>query len=121
MTKEDLNKLYQDLTQEEAIVKKQLEDTEQPGMEMEGPHPKRPDLGDETDEDAYSHEVAGIEQNLAISQELRKHLEGIEKAKKKIESGAYGKCENCSLDIHPERLKATPIAALCMDCARKIQ
>lgn len=40
----------------------------------------------------------------------------IEEALRKIETGAFGFCEECDEPIHAERLKAHPTATLCIDC-----
>lgn len=43
-------------------------------------------------------------------------LEEIEEALRRIESGAYGKCEACGKAIGRNRLEAIPSASLCIDC-----
>ena len=40
----------------------------------------------------------------------------IDAALRRIESGEYGKCENCDKAINPERLEAVPHARLCIKC-----
>jgi len=34
----------------------------------------------------------------------------------KIDSGDYGYCESCGVEIGLERLQARPTASLCIDC-----
>ncbi|NPA51706.1 MAG: RNA polymerase-binding protein DksA [Aquificae bacterium] len=46
----------------------------------------------------------------------RKLLKKIEYSLTKIEYGTYGICEICSKEIPYERLKARPVANLCIDC-----
>ena len=46
----------------------------------------------------------------------RKVLKRIEMTLQKIEYGTYGICEMCGAEIPYERLKARPIAKLCINC-----
>ncbi|NPA53994.1 MAG: RNA polymerase-binding protein DksA [Aquificae bacterium] len=46
----------------------------------------------------------------------RKVLKRIEITLRKIEYGTYGICEMCGAEIPYERLKARPIAKLCIKC-----
>ena len=46
----------------------------------------------------------------------RKLIKKIEEALKAIESGDYGYCESCGIEIGIRRLEARPTATLCIDC-----
>jgi DnaK suppressor protein len=46
----------------------------------------------------------------------RKLIKKIEEATAKIDSGDYGYCETCGIEIGVQRLEARPTAALCIDC-----
>jgi len=46
----------------------------------------------------------------------RKLIKKIEEALKEIESGDYGYCESCGIEIGIRRLEARPTATLCIDC-----
>ena len=46
----------------------------------------------------------------------RKLIKKIEEANLKIDSGDYGYCETCGVEIGVQRLEARPTAALCIDC-----
>ncbi|MDT8407001.1 MAG: RNA polymerase-binding protein DksA [Methylococcales bacterium] len=46
----------------------------------------------------------------------RKLIKKIDQALKDIESGDYGYCESCGVDIGIRRLEARPTATLCIDC-----
>lgn len=46
----------------------------------------------------------------------RKLIRKIEEALKQIETGDYGFCESCGIDIGVRRLEARPTATLCIDC-----
>lgn len=46
----------------------------------------------------------------------RKLIKKIDETVAKIESGEYGYCESCGVEIGLERLQARPTASLCIDC-----
>lgn len=118
MTQPELNELHDSLSKEKELIGKELAgitvSDHGKGLEV-----KREEYGEADDQDSYAHEVADIDRNLAVIQQFKTRLEEITKTTAKIKAGTYGQCETCSQDIHPDRLKAVPVAALCMSCARK--
>jgi len=46
----------------------------------------------------------------------RKLIKKINEMLEKIDSGEYGFCENCGVEIGLSRLEARPTATLCIDC-----
>ena len=46
----------------------------------------------------------------------RKLIKKIDETIAKIDSGEYGYCENCGVEIGLKRLEARPTATLCIDC-----
>jgi len=46
----------------------------------------------------------------------RKLLKKIVEAQERIETGDYGFCDNCGVEIGIQRLEARPTATLCIDC-----
>ncbi len=121
MTPEELKKLDEDLAREENVIENQLSSIAKrnPGVD-DDLITKVPNYDDdERDEDDYAHEVADYDRNSAIVRELESRLRDIKKTREKIKGNIYGKCEACSSDINPERLKVMPIASLCMVCAKK--
>jgi DnaK suppressor protein len=46
----------------------------------------------------------------------RRLIKKIEDAIKEIDSGDYGYCETCGIEIGIRRLEARPTATLCIDC-----
>ena len=46
----------------------------------------------------------------------RRLIKKIDEALKEIETGSYGFCESCGIDIGIRRLEARPTATLCIDC-----
>src|SRR5690606_38223578 len=71
------------------------------------------DLTDETDLASSQ-----LSQNLLfrIRDRERILLRKIDKALKRIEDGVFGACEECSDEIEFKRLKARPVATLCIKC-----
>jgi len=53
---------------------------------------------------------------LRMLDKERKLLKKIEYSLAKIEAGTYGLCEMCDTEIPFERLKARPVANLCIKC-----
>lgn len=68
------------------------------------------------DEDENASEVEEYTDNLALETTLEKQLKEILEAMERIETGTYGKCENCNADIPLERLQAYPSAKTCINC-----
>jgi len=86
-------------------------------------HAKRSLTGDmELDPDDFPDEIdtASSEVNLQFTGRLREREQGllakIEAALEKIEAGEYGACMSCGEDIGIPRLRARPVAELCIDC-----
>lgn len=67
-----------------------------------------------------SADIAALEINQASLQKIGKRetylLKKIDLALKKIEEGTYGECESCGEPIAVARLRARPVAQLCIDC-----
>jgi len=74
------------------------------------------------DPDDFPDEIdtASSEVNLQFTGRLREREQGllakITLALQKIETGEFGKCVNCGEDIGVKRLRARPVAELCIDC-----
>ncbi len=67
-----------------------------------------------------SADIAALEINQASLQKIGKRetylLKKIDLALRKIEEGTYGECESCGEAIAVARLRARPVAQLCIDC-----
>lgn len=61
------------------------------------------------------------ERNLALLSNLRRTLEQVESARKRLEQGTYGFCESCGQPIDRARLEALPYASRCLDCQVRIE
>jgi DnaK suppressor protein len=74
------------------------------------------------DPDDFPDEIdtASSEVNLQFTGRLREREQGlltkINEALAKIEQGVYGECRICGEEIAIERLRARPVAELCIDC-----
>ena len=62
---------------------------------------------------------ASFEMMSTLEDNEARQMEEIEYALEKIKNGVYGKCEECSQDITPARLKALPTARFCVSCKAK--
>lgn len=61
------------------------------------------------------------ERNLALLGNLRRTLELVEAALKRLELGTYGFCEVCGEPIDRARLEALPYAAQCVRCQTRLE
>jgi DnaK suppressor protein len=74
------------------------------------------------DPDDFPDEMdsASSEVNLQFTGRLREREQGlitkIDAALEKIEEGSFGECKLCGEDIGVKRLKARPVAELCIEC-----
>ncbi len=76
----------------------------------------------DVDPDDFPDEMdaAIAESSLSLTGQIRERelrlLNKIEKSLKKIEQGSYGQCQGCGEEIGMGRLRARPVASLCIDC-----
>ncbi len=72
------------------------------------------------DDSPDSIDVASSESSMAFQGHLRDREHGllakVEEALLKIDQGVYGECEDCGEQIALGRLRARPVAELCIDC-----
>jgi DnaK suppressor protein len=65
-------------------------------------------------------DTASSEVNLQFTGRLREREQGllskIDAALEKMDRGDYGKCMSCGEDIGIARLRARPVAELCIEC-----
>lgn len=67
--------------------------------------------GAQTEHEEYTlHRVGEVQ---------RREIQMIDSALARMETGDYGVCADCELDIDPKRLRAVPFAVLCTDCATR--
>ena len=73
----------------------------------------------EKDAEEQSLQIETDDVLKALDEFGRRELASIERALARMESGTYGTCARCEEPIAPARLKALPIADLCIRCAEK--
>ena len=71
------------------------------------------DVGDEVDNSVVEQER---ELNLLLQDREKIHLEAIEEALQRLETGEYGYCDECGDPINKKRLLVIPLAMLCIIC-----
>lgn len=118
MDQKELQKLSDSLKKRLAEIDKELTSIASENPLVRGDFDvKVEDLGP-SQEDA-AQEAGELDRQQALVTVLEKERKEIVNTLEKIESGVYGKCEKCSAEINPARLKAVPIASLCINCAKK--
>lgn len=120
MNTDELKKLDEDLAKRQAEIERELGAVAVENPAVKGDfEPKVPNYDDDGhDDDDYVHEVADLATNIALEKQLEKELEDIKKTRDKIKNGTYGHCESCTQPISSDRLKALPVASLCIACAK---
>jgi RNA polymerase-binding transcription factor len=76
------------------------------------------DIGDEGDR---ADTERTDEVSILISARDKEKLVAIEEALEKIREGTYGVCEDCGDEIGSGRLKAMPLAKLCVTCQSRLE
>lgn len=120
MTKQELEKLKKSLLEEKAAIEEQLANFATKNPVVKGDyktHFHKSDPSDTLDEKAHS--VTEFEGEEAVTQNLEVRLKDINETLSKMAEGDYGVCAKCSSPIAPKRLRAMPVAKLCLDCAKK--
>ena len=73
------------------------------------------DIGDEA-ANIYNKQVL-----LSLNENERARLKEVDEALDRIESGAYGVCEECGGPISLKRLEVRPVAKYCVPCLTKLE
>lgn len=77
----------------------------------------REDFGSDTDHyDEEADEAEEFSNQLALSQEYKDELEGVNNALNKIISGDFGSCERCAEKIEAGILNVAPASRFCKKC-----
>ena len=71
------------------------------------------DVGDEVDNSVVEQDR---ELNLLLQDREKLHMEAIEEALQRMETGEYGYCDECGDSINKKRLLVMPLAQLCIIC-----
>lgn len=79
--------------------------------------PSQP-VGDEVD---AASDAAHGELSWHLMEAESRELASVENALERLESGEYGRCEECDRPIPAARLSALPYATLCINCQREAE
>lgn len=118
MTKDELQKLLDSLNNRLKDI-----DSELSKIASENPAVKGDfnvvveDIGSSQEDTAQ--EAGELDRQQALVDTLETERKEIMRTRERIKGGFYGKCEQCLSDINPARLRAMPVAALCISCAKK--
>lgn len=112
MGAQKLNTIKKELVQKASLLEKNLlQSTEN----LINDDPLYADTVDQASADA------GRDITVRIKNRDRDSLVLIKEALRRIESGAFGECQNCGEDISLPRLRANPATTLCIDCAAELE
>ena len=109
MKKKDLDVFRELLNEEKKKIARHLEELSESAEEQT----QETTQGDPVDIASLEIDQANI---LKIGKREKYLLKKIEHALSKIDAGTYGECEECGEEISVARLKARPVAQLCIDC-----
>lgn len=56
---------------------------------------------------------------LALIENARERLAGVEEALERMDAGSYGTCVTCGRQIPEARLEARPLSVRCVECAAR--
>ena len=77
------------------------------------------DVATDDEHDPEGHTIAWERQQIAaLLDEARTTLADIDAAEQRMQTGQYGTCTTCGLQITDERLDALPATPTCVACAR---
>ncbi len=73
--------------------------------------------------DSVDQAAADVDRTLSMNLKNRERgvLRQIDEALRRIESGEFGKCEQCEEEISEARIKAFPFTTLCIDCKAELE
>jgi DnaK suppressor protein len=76
------------------------------------------DTNADDEHDPEGHTIAFERSQIgALIAQVRRHLDEVDAAVARVESGTYGDCESCGRPIGDARLDALPAARRCIGCA----
>lgn len=117
MNDKTLHQLKTYLEGERARLAEEVAEYERDGQEA---------LSDASGENNYRDHMAdqgtatfSRELDMTLESEARASLEEIESALRRIDDGEYGVCKRCGHDIPVARLRAVPMADLCIECKQQ--
>jgi DnaK suppressor protein len=120
MTPQELEKLKSGLLAEKQQIELELKEFTVENPAVKGDYKtKFPEVNESDTSDEKAQNVTEYERNRATEQMFESRLKEINDTLSRINDGEYGVCEKCSYPIDVKRLKAMPVARVCMDCSKK--
>lgn len=114
-----LGDLKNKLEQEKARLKEILGSFAEKDPVLAGDYDTRfPNSGEEHLEEA-ADEVEEYENKLPAEHILELRLKEVQDALGRMESGTYGNCASCGMELPLDRLSANPEARFCIACAQR--
>ncbi|OGN00945.1 MAG: hypothetical protein A3B91_00230 [Candidatus Yanofskybacteria bacterium RIFCSPHIGHO2_02_FULL_41_29] len=118
MDKEELKKLLENLNNRVKEIDNELASIATENPLVRGDFNVRVEDVGQSQEDA-AQEAGELDRQQALVNTLETERKDVITTINKIKSGEYGRCEKCSTDINPARLRAMPAALFCIGCAKK--
>lgn len=72
-------------------------------------------------EESHAQTMSERENEFAMNEHETAELAQLDAALARIQSGDYGTCTDCGVDIQPERLQAAPQALRCIACQTRAE
>lgn len=72
---------------------------------------------DVTDRASRSYEK---ELSFLTAAQDQERLQEVQEALRRLETGAYGRCQGCGAEINPKRLEAVPWTQYCIECQQNL-
>lgn len=117
LAEKEVKKFEELLTEQKNKLEEELNRIAKPTSDKGDYEATHEEIGSDREDNAS--EVEGYVENVALENNLEEQLKEVNKSLEKIKNGTYGVCEECGMDISPERLEANPSAKKCMHCASK--
>ncbi|MBA4494225.1 TraR/DksA C4-type zinc finger protein [Paenactinomyces guangxiensis] len=115
MNQQQRNQLYQQLIEEKKQVEQRLKQTDDYGLEI-GMNDSLGELSGYDNHPAdLGSEMYERGKDLALNDKDEHHLQDINRALKRMETGEYGLCKVCHQEIPFERLEAVPTTEYCLE------
>ena len=112
MSKLDLTKIQEILIDEQIALAAEIQNAENK-------------LQQNIEEDPDSLDLANkrLQQEIVVGRlsHMKQRLAQVQVALTRLDEGKYGICARCGNEINPERLKAIPYTAFCVNCQERLE
>ncbi|MGA9172452.1 MAG: TraR/DksA C4-type zinc finger protein [Thermoactinomyces sp.] len=115
MNESQLQQLRSQLLKEKEEIKRRLSRTDNYGMEVSMNNSVGELSGYDNHPADLGTEMFERGKDLALNEADERHLQDIEAALRRMETGQYGICKKCGREIPFERLEAVPVTEYCVE------